>query len=566
MCRADRLFTKLFARPIVLPLVLLIGLLAGCGEKIADDSLARRDVAGAGNVLGLEMTDAEVALMQDDLVDQRDSYRDLRAQQLPNSMRPALRFDPELLTGPTAGIPDRPARWTGISAGERPADLAELAFASIGELGHLIRTRQVSCLELTELALARLTTHDKTLHCVITLLPERARAHARELDRMLDDGQYLGPLHGIPYGAKDLLAVAGAPTTWGAQPYRDQVFTDDATVVALLEEQGAVLVAKLSLGALAWGDVWFGGMTRNPWNPEQGSSGSSAGSSAAVSAGLVPFAIGTETWGSIVSPSTRCGVTGLRPTFGRVSRAGAMALSWSMDKIGPIARSVEDCAIVFDAMRGRDLNDPSTVDRPFPYDSGRSLDGLRIGYLSDVFAEDYPGRDLDAAALQTLRDLGANLVPISLPIDELGFGLYDLGLILSAEAGAAFQDLVLSGRDDELVRQVSDAWPNVFRAAQFIPAVEYIQANRHRVELMEMMAEIFQDVDVYVTPSLVGGSLLVTNLTGHPQVVVPNGFSEPNAPHSLSFVGRLHGEATVMAVARAYEQATDWHRQHPPGF
>jgi len=368
------------------------------------------------------------------------------------------------------------------------------------------------------------------------------------------------------YGAKDLLTVAGAPTTWGATPYQNQRLEETATVVNQLEKSGAVLVAKLTLGALAWGDVWFGGMTRNPWNLEQGSSGSSAGSSAAVSAGLVPFAIGTETLGSIVSPSTRCGVTGLRPTFGRVSRHGAMALSWSMDKIGPIARSVEDCAMVFDAIRGRDVKDASTVDRPFPYNGRRNLEGIRVGYLSDIFDGDYRGSELDAAALDVLRAAGADLVPVVLPIDGLGFDPYDISFILSAEAGAAFQELALSGRDDELVRQVRYAWPNTFRSAQFIPAVEYIQANRHRVTLMAMMAEVFQDVDVYVTPSLEGRSLVITNLTGHPQVVVPAGFREENAPHSISFVGRLYDEATVMAVARIYEQAAGWHEKHPAGF
>jgi Asp-tRNA(Asn)/Glu-tRNA(Gln) amidotransferase A subunit family amidase len=401
---------------------------------------------------------------------------------------------------------------------------------------------------------------------VITLLPERARTQARAMDRLLADGVYLGPLHGIPYGAKDLLAVAGAPTTWGATPYRDQAINETATVVARLEESGAVLVAKLTLGALAWGDVWFGGMTRNPWNPEEGSSGSSAGSSAAVSAGLVPFAIGTETLGSIVSPSTRCGVTGLRPTFGRVSRSGAMALSWSMDKIGPIARSVEDCAMVFDAIRGRDLNDPSTVDQPFPYDGARGLQGLRIGYLKDVFNEDYPGQEQDTEALAVLRAAGADLIPITLSPPGLGFDPDDVSFVLSAEAAAAFEELTLSGRDDELVRQVRYAWPNVFRAARFIPAVEYIQANRHRVELMAMMARVFREVDVYVTPSLAGSSLVITNLTGHPQVVVPAGFRDEKSPHSLGFVGGLYDEATVMAVARVYEQATEWHRKHPPGF
>ncbi len=550
----------------LLTLIVLLVLVAACGEKISDGQLTRAEIAGAEAVLGLQLTHDEVALLADDLVEARDSYQKLRRNPAPNSLRPALRFDPELLTGPTAGIPDRDPAWSAVRALPRPVDLDDVAFASIGQLAELIRTRQVSCVELAEMSLDRLRRYDPRLHCVVTLLPERALAQAREMDRLLDQGEYLGPLHGIPYGVKDLLAVRGAPTTWGAAPYKDQVIDENATVVDLLDERGAVLVAKLTLGALAWGDVWFGGMTRNPWNTEQGSSGSSAGPAAAVSAGLVPFAIGSETLGSIVSPSTRCGVTGLRPTFGRVSRSGAMALSWSMDKLGPIARTVEDCAIVLDAIRGRDLNDPTTVDHPFPYDGGRGLDGLRIGYVENVFGEDYPGSDLDTASLEVLRTAGAELVPIKLPTDDLGFDPYDVSFILSAEAAAAFQELTLSGRDDELVRQIRNAWPNVFRAAQFIPAVEYIQANRQRVKLMAMMARIFRDVDVYVTPSLVGRSLVVTNLTGHPQVVLPNGFTAENAPHSISFVGRLYDEATVLAVARVYEQAAGWQQRHPAGF
>jgi Asp-tRNA(Asn)/Glu-tRNA(Gln) amidotransferase A subunit family amidase len=310
------------------------------------------------------------------------------------------------------------------------------------------------------------------------------------------------------------------------------------------------------------GDVWFGGRTRNPWNLEQGSSGSSAGSAAAVAAGLVPFTIGTETWGSIVSPATRCGVTGLRPTFGRVSRFGAMALSWSMDKIGPIARSVEDCAVVFDAIRGRDERDPTTRDAPFRYRPEAGVTHLRLGYLATEFAGDYEGAALDSAALDVLRGLGAVLREIRLPELEPG----PLAFVLSAEAAAAFSELTLSGRDDQLVRQVRWAWPNVMRAARFIPAVEYIQANRARLLLMHQMDDLFAEIDVYVTPSFEGDSLLLTNLTGHPQVVVPNGFLAPNQPHSISFVGRLCDEATVLAVARAYQQATDWHRQQPPGY
>jgi Asp-tRNA(Asn)/Glu-tRNA(Gln) amidotransferase A subunit family amidase len=400
---------------------------------------------------------------------------------------------------------------------------------------------------------------------VVTLLEERALTRARQADRELAAGRWRGPLHGIPCGVKDLLSIPGQPTTWGAAPYRDQVRDELATVVARLDSAGAVIVAKLTLGALAWGDVWFGGTTRNPWNLEQGSSGSSAGSASAVAAGLVPFAIGTETWGSIVSPSTRCGTTGLRPTFGRVSRHGAMALSWSMDKIGPIARTAEDCAMVLDAIRGPDGHDPTVVDAPLPVRPEVDPASLRVGYLAALFEDgddDDPGRALDRAALDVLREAGFELVPVALPERDP----YPLASILSVEAAAAFEELTLSGRDDELTRQIRNAWPNVFRAAHFVPAVAYVQANRQRLLLMQDFADLFQGLDVYVTPSFGGGGLLMTNLTGHPQLVVPNGFTGEGAPHSISFVGDLHAEAALVAVARAYQDRTDWHRQRPPGF
>lgn len=562
-------------RVCLLVISLLATVFAGCGDEISNEQpLDQARIRAAEAVAGLDLTASERALMLTDLHDQRNAYASLRARLLDNAVPPAIRFDPwtNLPGGRNAagGGPESSARWPVAGPQRRPADLDELAFADVPTLGRLIRDRQLTCLELTEWSLARLRKYDPKLHCVVTLLPERALARARELDAMLARGMYLGPLHGIPYGAKDLLAVEGAPTTWGAAPYRDQVRDETATVVKKLDEAGAVLVAKLTLGALAMGDVWFGGKTLNPWDLEQGSSGSSAGSASAVSAGLVPFAIGTETWGSIVSPSSRCGVTGLRPTYGRVSRDGAMALSWSMDKIGAIARTVDDCALVLDAIRGPDGRDPNVSSAPFPYDCGRSLAGLRIGWLEDAFAESRDDSLVDAQALAVVRRLcaeqGASFAPLKLPLEELGCDPYALSIILTAEAGAAFQELVLSNRDDLLVRQDAGAWPNTFRGAQFIPAVEYVQANRQRTVLMGLMARVFDDVDVYVTPSFVGPGLLVTNLTGHPQVVVPSGEGHDNPLASLSFVGRLNDEATLLTVARAYQQATEWHRRHPHGW
>ena len=548
-------------------LILLALTLTSCGEKIPRDKTPRLgDMAGAEKIADLTMTDSERQLMLADLEEQRQGFAQIRGMDLQNQARPALRFDPELLTGPPVNLVDPPSRWSDPGPVRRPANLNDLAFFTVSDLGALIRTRQVSCLELTRLSLDRLAKYGPRLECVVTMLDDRALHRARELDDLLDKGTYLGPLHGIPYGAKDLLAVAGARTTWGATPYQDQVIDETATIITKLDEAGAVLVAKLTMGALAWGDVWFGGMTRNPWNLEQGSSGSSAGSASAVAAGLVPFALGTETWGSIVSPATRCGVTGLRPTFGRVSKAGAMALSWTMDKIGPIARATEDCALVFDTIRGADPADPTAVDRPFIYNPAIDLANLSIGFLKADFDQDYPERQLDQDALQVLRDLGAQLIPLEFPLEEKGLDPYAMASILSVEAAAAFQELTISGRDDQLVRQVRYAWPNTFRAAHFVPAVEYVQANRARLQLMAMMGEVFEQIDLYVTPSLMSNSLLITNLTGHPQVVVPAGFARENAPHSISFVGNLFDEATILAVAQAYEQAACWHEQHPPGF
>lgn len=540
-------------------------LLGGCGEKIepANSGPSEKTIEAAESVANLSMTSSERRMMRPSLQAQKNNYQALNGMELDNAERPGLRFDPEM--GYTRNYPaDAGPQYSTPGGTLLPENLNDLAFFTVGELGDLIRTRQISCFELTQFSLNRLKKYGPQLECVITVTQSRAETRARELDAMLDRGEYLGPLHGIPYGAKDLLAVKGYPTTWGATPYRDQHINQTATVIKRLDAAGAVLVAKLTLGALAMDDVWFGGQTRNPWNLEEGSSGSSAGPAAAVAAGLVPFAIGTETLGSIVSPSTRCGVTGLRPSFGRVSRNGAMALSWTMDKIGPMARSVEDCAMVFDAIRGVDINDPTIVDRPFNYKPETDLSGVRIGYLKNIFETDHYGSELDNGALDAMRRAGAHLVPIEFPLEQYGVeNPWDLIIILTAEAGAAFQNLTLSNEDDLLVRQRPGDWPDIFRAAQHIPAVQYIQANRARVRLQAMMKELFESVDVYVTPSLGGPSLMITNLTGHPQVVLPSGFIEENKPHSISFVGGLFDEETVLGVAKIYQDATGWHKKHP---
>jgi len=528
---------------------------SGTGSAIHDEM-----IAAAQQLIGLAFTPSERDSMHSDLGDYRKGYDALRAVDLPNSVPPAIDFNPR-----PAGVrvPEGKSLPIVMSAPihhKRPKHLEDLAFYSVRDLAYLIRTRQVTSAELTRMYIDRLKRFDPQLHCVITLTEKRALEQARKVDKEIAAGHYRGPLDGIPYGAKDLLAVSGYPTTWGAAPYRDQTIDMTATVIRRLDDAGAVLIAKLSLGALAWGDVWFGGKTRNPWNTEQGSSGSSAGPASATAAGLVAFSIGTETLGSIVSPSTRCGDTGLRPTYGSVSRAGAMALSWSMDKIGPICRTVEDCAIVFDAIHGSDDIDRTAVDAPFAYTPTVDFKRLRIGYLKSAFDADYPTKKFDEATLNVLRGLGARLIPIELPTD----GLQGLSVILSAEAAAAFDKLTRTNRDDLMVRQIRNAWPNTFRGARFIPAVEYIEANRVRYTIMQKMQNL--DVDVWVSPSFGGNNLLITNLTGHPCVVMPNGFRKDGTPVSITFMGKLYGEDVLLAVANAVQKKGDYHLRHPQQF
>jgi len=515
-------------------------------------------LASACTVAGLEVDEAQRKLMLKTFNEQLAGARDIRALELTNSVAPAFSFDP-VLPGVTEW--DTAKRPMKVSAARPPPvgkDLEALAFASVRDLAELVRTRKVSSVALTELSLARLERLDAKLHCVINLTKERALAQAKEADREIAAGKYRGLLHGIPWGAKDLLAVKGYPTTWGAGGFEQQRFDEDATVVQRLDAAGAVLVAKLTLGALAMGDKWFGGMTRNPWNLEQGSRGSSAGSAAAVAAGCVPFALGSETYGSITSPSTRCGVTGLRPTFGRVPRTGAMALSWTMDKLGPMARTVEDTALVLAAIQGPDGKDRPVRDVPFNWDAGAPLASIRVGYLKADFEREQAEKAFHTAALEKLKALGVKLVPVALPDVKQDAMVH----LLTAESAAAFDSLTHSGRDKLLTQQGENDWPNFFRVAQLMPAVDYINANRARLLAMEGMAKTFADVDVIVAPSD-DPQVLLTNLTGHPAVIVPNGFRENGTPVSLSFLGRLYGEAKMLAVARAYQEATGFHLRQP---
>ncbi|MGH9339830.1 MAG: amidase family protein [Acidobacteriota bacterium] len=538
-------------------------------ESEAALRITKEMIREAEKLAGLEFSEEERELMLKGVNEHLEYYEKLRTVPLDNSVAPALQFDPRL---PAMSFDRRAGSFSlqATDAPEAPANLEELAFWPVTQLAQLIQSRKVSSLELTEMYLARIKKYDPQLLCVVSLTEDLALRQARRADEEIASGRYRGPLHGIPWGAKDLLATRDYKTTWGAIPYKDQIIDADATVVQRLEEAGAVLVAKLTLGALAWGDVWYGGKTRNPWDPKKGSSGSSAGPAAATAAGLVGFSIGSETWGSIVSPSTACGVTSLRPTFGRVSRFGAMALSWSMDKLGPMGRTVEDCALVFNAIYGPDGKDSTVVDLPFSWPPRRRLEDLRIGYLRSAFEEDPEDQDsddkerkeLDQAALEKLRSLGFNLIPIEVP----DYPVEALSFILNVEAAAAFDDLTRSNRDDLLVRQIENAWPNVFRQSRLIPAVEYIQANRIRTLVMQAMSELMSRVDVYVAPSFGGDNLLLTNLTGHPCVVLPNGFTSKGLPTSVSFIGNLYAEAETLALARTYQDAGDFHQRHPPSF
>jgi Asp-tRNA(Asn)/Glu-tRNA(Gln) amidotransferase A subunit family amidase len=537
--------------------VALIALAAFSLGFMFSGSITTLSLEHAEKLFGLKFSSAERDSMLSTIQEQQQFYEQIRSVALVNSDLPSLLFNP---------IPPG-FRWDGNKGGfhlsthapvHRPKNIEDAAFYSISELAALIRTRQVTSIELTEMYLRRLKKFGPILECVVTLTDSLAIEQAKRADREIAAGHYRGMLHGIPYGAKDLISVKEYPTSWGVGIYKDRRFSEDATVIQKLEKAGAVLVAKLTLGELAMGDVWFGGKTKNPWNRKQGSSGSSAGSSAATSAGLIAFGIGSETWGSIVSPATRCGVTGLRPTYGRVSRAGAMTLSWSMDKIGPICRTVEDCAIVLHAINGIDEKDPMTYDVPFAYSPAIDVHKLRIGYLKSDFDSLSTEKSLLTSVLDELRAMGATLVPIAMP----EYPVSSLAIMLHAESAAAFDDLTRSNRDDSLKQQEKDAWPNGFRSSQFIPAVEYIQASRIRTKLISDMDKLMRSIDLYVVPSLTD-NLLLTNLTGHPCVVIPVGDAEKGTLTSISFIGRLFDEGRILAVAKQYQDRTGFHRKHP---
>ena len=528
-------------------------------KTIENQPLTVEIVKQAEKIMGLEFTVAEADSMLVELTDTRKNFEEIRKVELKNEVCPALLFNP-LPVGFKFEKGQSFFKASDLKMVTMPTDKNDLAFYNVRQLAELIKTKKISSVELTKFYLERLKKYDPQLQCVVTLTEALALKQAAQADAEIAAGKYRGLLHGIPYGAKDLLAKKGYKTTWGSVPYKDQVLDYDAVVVERLEKSGAVLCAKLTLGELAWGDVWFGGTTKNPWNLKRGSSGSSAGSASSVAAGLLPFAIGSETLGSIVSPSSECGDTGLRPTFGRVPRTGAMALSWSMDKLGPICRTVEDCAIVFNAIYGKDGKDLTVMDAPFQFDgTKKDLKGIKIGYLKTDFEGKYGNKTTDSLTLLTMKKLGAELIPMELP----SLPSNDLSFLLTVEGAAAFDDITRSGKDDLMVRQIKNAWPTAFRAARFVPAVEYIQANRHRSLLIQDFHKKLGDIDVYLSPALSGRNLTMTNLTGHPCVVLPNGFRKEGRPVSITFMGKLFGEGKLLQVAKIYQEATDFHLKHP---
>jgi Asp-tRNA(Asn)/Glu-tRNA(Gln) amidotransferase A subunit family amidase len=524
----------------------------------------------AAAAAGLTFTDHQLEGMLEGVNRNLASYEKLRRIQLDNSVAPPFYFNP-VVPGTKIERPNPIFRQGTPPRVTRPKNLEDAAFWPVTQLAELVRTRQVKSIELTEMYLDRIKRYNPKLTCVVTITEELARRQAGDADREIAAGRYRGPLHGIPWGAKDLCAVKGYPTTWGAAPFKSRVIDTDATVATRLNEAGAVLVAKLATGELALDDVWFGGQTKNPWDLTMGSQGSSAGPGSATAAGLVGFSIGTETGGSIVEPSGICGVTGLRPTFGRVSRYGFMTLSWSLDKIGPMCRSVEDGALVLNAIQGPDNQDLTVVDVPFNWDANLDIRKLRVGYLKAAFSntQQTPQVDAnDAAALEKIRSLGIKLTEVSLPERANPDISALLTAIIYGEGNAALKDPVET-QPEQLVRQDRVARQNSLR---LLPAEEYLNANRVRTLLMQQMARVMADIDVYVvpfdysdyTPNPVATlNTEVTNLTGHPCVIVPHGFNEKGNPTSLTFIGKLFGEAQMLALARAYQDATDWHLKHP---
>ena len=547
---------------IVSGAAILMLFLAGCA-KYRHPAFSRSDVAAAQRVAGMKFSKAQIDTMYRYLGENYNGYDTMQKFPLDYQVSPALYFDPRPEGFEWSTLKDS-FQWEFPTEVVLPENREDLAFYPVSKLAWLIRERKITSEALTNLYLERIKKHDIHLHAVVTLLESRALDQARLADRQIAEGKYLGPLHGIPYTIKDLFALPGYPTTWGAQPYQNQILDHTATVITRLDAAGAVLLAKVSSGSLARGDVWFGGRTNSPWDTLQGASGSSAGSAAAVAAGLCAFAIGTETLGSIVAPSARCGATGLRPTYGRVSRAGAMTLSWTMDKVGPICRNALDCALILNTIRGKDSKDRTSVDAPFTFRAEADISQMRVGYLREAFEKDSTqAGENNRKALEVFRNLGIELHEIQLP-QQFPFSAFDA--ILRAESGAFFDELIRSGKVDDLEEQHSGSRANSLRQSRFIPAAEYLQANRHRSMLIEEMHTLMKDFDVLIVPP--GGSRqnLITNLTGHPALALPTGLDDRKRPSSITLLGNLYGEATILQLGNAFQKATNFEELQPPLF
>ena len=542
----------------ILPILLLLSISSFC-----QDTLTLKDIPAAERVIGLQFKQSERDSLFDDVKNSAKEYNKMRQYKLDNSV-PLSTWQSPVLPGMEFNMKQERVKWNIPSNISVPKNKNELAFYSVLELASLIKYKKISSVELTKFFIARLKKYGDTLQCVISLTEDIDMQEAQQADAEIAFGKYRGPLHGIPYGLKDLFAVKGTKTTWGAAPYKDQRIEEDAFVFTKLKEAGAVLIAKFTLGALAMGDYWYGGRTKNPWNLNRGSSGSSAGSTAATVAGLVPFAIGTETLGSIISPATICGATGLRPTFGSISRTGAMALSYSLDKIGPICRSAEDAAVVFNYTHGTDGKDQAAVNMPFNYTDKVDLSKMKIAYAKNYFASsDTLGNELKV--LEVYRKLGATLIPVDFP-DSGVYNFDIIGPIISAECAAQFDEFTRSELDDMMTMQGKGEWPNQFRSARFIPAVEYINAYRHRYLLMQKVNSVIKQYDVFICPTWGGEQVRITNLTGHPALCFPTGFNKNKLPTNITLVGNLYSEATLLAVAKAFQDATDFNKQHPDLF
>ncbi|OYZ01606.1 MAG: amidase [Sphingobacteriia bacterium 28-36-52] len=544
---------------------ILIALLIGL-QSYAQDTIAKQDIVSAAKLFDLQYNNKEVDTMYAGIKDNLKVYRDMHQTSLNNGLPMSLWQSP-IVPGIQIETKQNAIKWKFNKKIKSPINKFELAFFSVAELSILIKTKQISSVELTQFFIERIKQFADSLQCVISITESIALEQAKAADDEIASGKYRGQLHGIPYGLKDLFAVKGTKTTWGAEPYKNQVIDEDAYVYNRLKDAGAVLVAKFTLGALAMGDYWYGGRTKNPWNLKTGSSGSSAGSASATVAGLVPFAIGTETWGSIISPSSTCGATGLRPTFGRISRTGAMALSWSLDKIGPICRSAEDAAIVFSYIHGTDGLDRSAVNIPFNYQPEGDIKKLRIGYAKNYFDLIKDTSRNEWKVLETFKKMGVQLIPIEFP-DTAVYKANIMDVIISAESAAAFDGLTRLNIDDELTRQGPFDWPNSFRVSRLVPAVEYVNANRMRYQLQQKIHAALSSVDVLICPTRGSGNQsAITNLTGQPVVCTPTGFDKRSGlPTSISFIGNLYQEAAILLAAKNYQKATNWETIYPPLF